>query len=170
MIYLTLLVVIMFCSGVMDADALDAFDARVKARYERKPTKFNAILVEWVDSSGWENKWHIRDWMVKHLPEFNFRIGNERIGRITLLNSYAIYSWLAADVLVVFLDLWHFAKAIMMGCMEYTIAVLSIAQVNEFLVLANFPITNVSIGWFTLILFLAGGMLFNFFYYRLRKQ
>jgi hypothetical protein len=155
----------MFCSAVMDADALDAFDARVKARYERKPTKFNKALVEWVDSSGWENKWHIRDWMVKHLPEF--RIG---LGKFTLVTSYSIYSWLAADVLVVFLDLWHFAKAIMMGCMEYMVAVLSIAFINETLVYLDFPIKSTSVGWLTFILFLAGGMIFNFFYYKLRGK
>ena len=67
-------------------------------------------------------------------------------------------TWLAKDVLVIFLDLWHFAKAIMMVCFEIPMSIL-----------ISYTITCIPVWGIAIILFLSGGLLFNFIYYRLRK-
>jgi hypothetical protein len=138
--YYLLFILAIFCNAVMDADALDAFGRWAEKRYNANPTKFNKILWDWVDVSGWENKYKIQDWLIKH--------------------DYQpwVAKWLAQDVLVIFLDLWHFAKAIMMICFEIPLAILIASQ-----------ITIIPVWLILTILFLGGGVLFNFFYYRLRK-
>lgn len=142
MIYLILLLVILFCSALMDTTNY------ISAYFKKKGYK---KLAEWTDSDSWENKWHLRDWLVeKGLPKW-------------------LADWLAADVLVVFTDGWHFFKAVMMANIQYMVAVLSVAWVNSALVTINFPITHISIGWLTFVLFLVGGQIFNFFFYQLRK-
>jgi len=72
-------------------------------------------------------------------------------------------------MLVIFTDGWHFFKAIMMALIQYLVAVLCINDVNSFLVLIDFPITNISVGMLTFILFLVGGQVFNLIFYKLRK-
>lgn len=140
MLYLLLLILAIFFNSIMDADTLDVFGQLSEKRYKSNPTKFNKILWEWVDADSWENKYQVRDWLIsKHVPK-------------------SIATWLAKDVLVIFLDLWHFAKALMMVCFEIPIAILTI-QMVPFLPL-----------WlWMLILFMSGGVIFNLFYYRFRK-
>jgi hypothetical protein len=108
-------------------------------------------LSEWFDSNSWENKWHLAEWL-------------EKIGL-----SEGLAKWLAADILVIFTDGWHFFKAVMMALIQYLVAVLSIVSVNNFLVVINFPITDISIQALNFILFLLGGQAFNLIFYRLRK-
>lgn len=141
MIYLILLVVIITCSAIMDA-------SDYIAKYCLK--RGWMYLYDWFNSDSWENKYDLRIWLIKiGIPE-------------------SIATWLAKDVLVVFTDGWHFFKAVMFACMEYMVAVFSIAAVNEFLVFIDFPFTF-TLGLYTLFLFLAAGQLFNIIYYHLRK-
>ena len=140
MIYIILLILAILLNAIMDADSLDAFDRLFKKRYEKNPTKLNWILYEWVQGETWQNKYDMLTWMVnKGLP-------------------YKLANWLAKDVFVVFSDLWHFAKAIMMVCFEIPIAVL-LSPMVPFIPL-----------WLLLLsIFLIGGVIFNLFYYNLRK-
>jgi hypothetical protein len=149
----------MFCSAVMDADALDAFGKWAEKKYNEAPLNKKdkwKIIWQWVDADSWENKYDVRDLMNAKLPKFSFK-------KIT---SSGIYTWLAKDVLVIFLDLWHFAKAIMMGCMEYPIAILALPSINALLVPLGF---QMSLWHLLTIFFLLGGVVFNIFYYKLRK-
>lgn len=145
--YLLFLVLIMFCSAVMDADALDVFGQWGEKFYNKKPTKFRKVLWEWLDSSAWENKYKVADKLVS----------------LGVPKSLATY--LAKDVFVIFFDLWHFSKAILMALVEYMVADLSIGWMNS--LLSGY--IQLSVGILTFILFLIGGSLFNFFYYKLRK-
>jgi hypothetical protein len=98
-------------------------------------------LYEWFNSTSWENKYHLQDWLIqKGMPK-------------------GIAEWLAKDVFVVFTDGWHFFKAIMFVCTEYLVAVL----------LIPFLPFEIQAWQIAIILFLAGGQLFNIIYYRLKK-
>ena len=147
MIYLLILVQIMFCSAIMDADSLDVFGQWGEKFYNKKPSKFRKILWQWLDSNSWENKYKIADRLIK--------IGVPK----------GLATYLTKDVFVIFFDLWHFSKAILMALVEYMVAELSIDFVNGLLP----DSIQISVGLLTFILFLVGGSLFNFFYYNLRK-
>ena len=108
-------------------------------------------LAFWCDSDSWENKYQMKEWMMKiGVPE-------------------GLAKYLSMDVFVIFTDMWHCAKAIMMVCTQYFVAILAIGFVNNGLVYVNFPITNINVAWLTFILFLLSGMTFNWFYYKMRK-
>jgi hypothetical protein len=140
--YLILLLVIIFCSAVMDTTDYIANFLKRKG-YQK--------LFEWFNSNSWKNKWRLAEWL-------------EKIGL-----SKSLSKWLAADVLVIFTDGWHFFKAIMMALVQYMVAVLSIGDVNSFLIFINFPITNISVEVLAFILFLVGGQIFNLIFYRFRR-
>jgi hypothetical protein len=108
-------------------------------------------LFEWFNSNSWENKWRLAEWL-------------EKIGL-----SKSLSKWLAADVLVIFTDGWHFFKAIMMALIQYLVVVLSIGDVNSFLIFIDFPITDISVEVLAFVLFLVGGQIFNLIFYSFRR-
>lgn len=150
MLYLILLIIAIFCSAVMDADALDVFGKIAEKRFKENPTRFNKILWEWVDADSWENKYKFKEFLIS--------IGIPK----------SISTWLAKDVFVIFLDLWHFAKAIMMICFEIPISILSLPFINSILENLGLGI-HLDIIPYCLFLFTLGGVLFNLIYYKLRK-
>ena len=141
MIYLILLVLIMFCSAVMDVCSLNIFGQWIEKKYKQKPTKLRKILWKWVESDSWENKYKLADKL-------------ESLGL-----PKKIATWLAKDVLVIFVDLWHFSKALMMAMVEFMVAKLMVESMN----------LDMSVWLVTMLLFFIGGSTFNFFYYNLRK-
>ena len=149
MISLAILFLGIFFNSIMDADSIDVFGKWAEKRYTSNPTRFNFILWHWVDVDSWENKYMVREWMIIHGFQPWFA------------------TWMAKDVLVVFLDLWHFAKALMMLCFSYPIAMLSLSTINDLLVLIDIP--TLTTFWWWVTLFFIDGIIFNFFYYNWRK-
>ena len=131
----------MLLSAIMDVCSLDVFGQWAQKKYEQKPTKFRKLFWDWVKADSWQNKHKIADLL--------YSWGVPR----------SIANFLGKDVLVIFSDLWHFAKALMMAIVQFMVAQLTAQTLN-------FDISD----WLlTLILFILGGSLFNFFYYNLRK-
>lgn len=132
MIYIILTLIAVFCNAVMDADQYIAGYFNLKG-YKK--------LYAWSNSMSWENKYFLKEWLQgKGVPE-------------------KIASWLAKDVLVIFTDMWHFCKAVMMICFLIPIRDVTFSLWGEYL--------NPTLALF--VLFSLFGVLFNKFYYSLRK-
>lgn len=139
--YLILLVIIMLLSAIMYVCSLDVFGQWAQKKYEQKPTEFRKLFWDWVKADSWQNKYKIADLF--------YSWGVPR----------SIANFIGKDVLVIFSDLWHFAKALMMAIVQFMVAQLTVQTLNF----------EISVWLLTLILFILGGSLFNFFYYNLRK-
>jgi len=141
MIYFIILLAIILFNSIMDATAINVFGRLAQVRVLKNPNLFNKILWKWVkgDSSG--NKYLVRDW----LREKGF--------------TPKLADFIAKDLLVIFLDLWHFSKACMMFCVMYLVGELTFYLVQEQI---NFP-------GYVLILFILNGIVFNFVYYKFQQ-
>lgn len=136
-ITISLLILAMLFSAIMDTT--DRFSEYFKRKEISTNKKIYKFLREWCDSESWRNKYKIKDHLI-------------RIGIPELISSY-----LSKDVFVVFLDMWHFSKAMMILCFLIPISgkISSSIEVNQILIL---------VGMFTMT-----GTVFNFFYYRFEK-
>lgn len=139
--YLILLVLIMLLSSIMDVCSLNIFGKWAQKKYEQKPTKFRKLFWDWVKADSWQNKHKVADLI--------FSWGIPR----------SISNVIGKDVLVIFSDLWHFAKALMMVIIDFMVAKLTVETFNF----------DISVWLLTIVLFVLSGSVFNFFYYNLRK-
>lgn len=130
----------LFLNSIMDVTTLNVFGQLAEKRYNSNPTKFNKILWDWSKSDSWENKYKIINWLEsKGIPK-------------------SIATWLGKDVLVIFSDLWHFVKSLMLVCFEVPIVVLT-----------SHLVPFIPVWLWAIVLFIVGGVIFNFFYYRFRR-
>lgn len=139
--YLILLAIIMLLSAIMDVCSLDVFGQWAQKKYEQNPTKLRKLFWDWTKADSWQNKYKIADLF--------YSWGVPR----------SISNFIGKDVLVIFSDLWHFAKALMMAIVQFMVAQLTVQTLSF----------DISVWLLTLILFILGGSVFNFFYYNLRK-
>lgn len=132
-----LLILAMAFSAVMDTT--DRFAEYFRRKEISTEKKIYWFLREWCDSEKWRNKYEVKDFLIKS-------------GIPVVISTY-----LAKDVLVIFVDMWHFAKAMMILCFIIPISgnISESLGVNQILVLS---------GMFTMT-----GTVFNFFYYRFAK-
>jgi hypothetical protein len=154
MTYFVSLFAIMFLSVCMDTD--DYIAKHFKELSEKSKNlgtwkeKFWRNISEYWDSSSWQNKHHLRKWLEeKGVPQW-------------------LAKKLAQDIIVIFTDGWHTSKAILMGIVEYHIAVLSFESFTDLLITINFPF-QVNLFEYWVFLFLLGGEAFNQMYYKFIK-
>ena len=148
-------ITVILLNSIMDASDRGVYSKFAKQFLDKKPeSKFRKLLWEWTNSDSWDNKYEIRSWMIKRFPTFTYSVN--------------IYTWLAKDVLVIFLDLWHFAKAIMSAVNNLAYAILITICITESF--KEIQMDSMTLFWIIWIaLFLVGGTLFNIFYYTQRK-
>jgi len=127
-IYILLFLIIVF-SAIMDGE-------EGIARYCLKRKWVNLYL--WCDSTSWENKYECQKWLLEKGFQPWFA------------------KWMAQDVLVIFLDMWHAAKACMFLCIEA-------------IFLSKLGLSPLEFAWCLLLTFVIVGTIFNICYYNIIK-